>query len=95
MGDRGIALMGKAFSRYQVNQIIKSSCEHVIILLDPDAKEYAYKLGLELAHFKKVKVVILPEGKDVNDLGRSKTLKLIYQTRYMQYSELLKKKQLL
>ena len=95
IGDRGIALMGKAFSRYQVNQIIKSSCEHVIILLDPDAKEYAYKLGLELAHFKKVKVVILPEGKDVNDLGRSKTLKLVYQTRYMQYSELLKKKQLL
>lgn len=95
LGERGIALMGKAFSRYQVNQIIKSPCEHVIILLDPDAKEYAYKLGLELAHFKKVKVVILPEGKDVNDLGRSETLKLIYQTRYMQYSELLKKKQLL
>lgn len=95
MGERGIALMGKAFSRYQVNQILKSTCEHVIILLDPDAKEYAYKLGLELAHFKSVKVVILPDGKDVNDLGKSQTLKLIYQTRYMQYSELLKKKQLL
>lgn len=95
MGERGIALMGKAFSRYQVNQILKSTCEHVIILLDPDAKDYAYKLGLELAHFKSVKVVILPEGKDVNDLGKSQTLQLIYQTRYMQYSELLKKKQLL
>ena len=92
LGDRGIALMGKAFSRYQVNQIIKSSCEHVIILLDPDAKEYAIKLALELVHFKKVKVVFLPEEKDVNDLGKSETLKLVYQTRYMQYKDLIKLK---
>lgn len=92
LGERGIALMGKAFSRYQVNQIIKSSCEHVIILLDPDAKEYAIKLALELVHFKKVKVVFLPEEKDVNDLGKSETLKLVYQTRYMQYKDLIKLK---
>ena len=92
LGDRGIALMGKAFSRYQVNQIIKSSCEHVIILLDPDAKEYAIKLALELVHFKKVKVVFLPEEKDVNDLGKSETLKLVYNTRYMQYKDLIELK---
>lgn len=92
LGDRGIALMGKAFSRYQVNQIIKSSCEHVIILLDPDAKEYAIKLALELSPFKKVKVVFLPENEDVNSIGKSETLKLIYQTRYMQYKDLIKLK---
>lgn len=92
LGDRGIALMGKAFSRYQVNQIIKSSCKHVIILLDPDAKEYAIKLALELSPFKKVKVVFLPENEDVNSIGKSETLKLVYQTRYMQYKDLIKLK---
>lgn len=92
LGDRGIALMGKAFSRYQVNQIIKSPCKHIIILLDPDAKEYALKLALELSPFKKVKVVFLPENEDVNSIGKSETLKLVYQTRYMQYKDLIKLK---
>lgn len=92
LGERGIALMGKAYSRYQVNQIIKSSCERVIILLDSDAKKYALNLGMELVNFKKVKVVFMPEDKDVNDLGRSETLKLVYQTRYMQYQDLVKLK---
>ena len=92
MGERGIALMGKAYSRYQVNQIIKSPCERVIILLDSDAKKYAINLGLELVNFKKVKVVFMPEDKDCNDLGRSETLKLVYRTRYMQYNDLVKLK---
>ena len=92
MGERGIALMGKAYSRYQVNQIIKSPCERVIILLDSDAKQYAINLGLELVNFKKVKVVFMPEDKDVNDIGRSETLKLVYHTRYMQYKDLVKLK---
>lgn len=92
LGDRGIALMGKAFSRYQVNQIIKSPCKHIIILLDPDAKKYALKLALELSPFKKVKVVFLPENEDVNSIGKSETLKLVYQTRYMQYKDLIKLK---
>lgn len=92
LGDRGIALMGKAFSRYQVNQIIKSPCKHIIILLDPDAKGYAIKLALELSPFKKVKVVFLPENEDVNSIGKSETLKLVYQTRYMQYKDLIKLK---
>lgn len=92
IGERGIALMGKAFSRYQVNQIIKAPVSHIIILLDPDAKEYALKLAFGLINFKKVKVVFLPEGKDVNDLGKSETLKLVYQTRYMQYKDLIELK---
>ena len=92
MGERGIALMGKAYSRYQVNQIIKSPCERVIILLDSDAKEYAISLGMELVNFKKVKVVYMPENKDVNDIGKSETLTLVNQTRYMQYQDLVRLK---
>lgn len=32
---------------------------------------------------------VLPDGKDVNDLGRSQTLKLVYATRYQSYQELI------
>ena len=89
LGDRGIATMGKAISAYQVNELLKSSCQRFIILLDPDAKRYAINLALKLVAYKKVKVVFLPDGKDVNDLGKKQTLKLVYQTRYQNYQELI------
>lgn len=89
IGDRGIATMGKAISGYQVNELLKSSCEGFIILLDPDAKKYAINLALKLVAYKKVKVVFLPKGKDVNDLGRKETLRLVYQTRYQSYQDLI------
>lgn len=90
IGDRAIATMGKAISAFQVNELLKSQCERFIILLDPDAKQYAINLALKLVAYKKVKVVFLPDGKDVNDLGRSQTLKLVYATRYQSYQELIK-----
>lgn len=89
LGDRAIATMGKVVSAFQVNELLKSQCERFIILLDPDAKEYAINLALKLVAYKKVKVVFLPDGKDVNDLGRSQTLKLVYATRYQSYQELI------
>ena len=90
LGDRAIATMGKAISAFQVNELLKSQCERFIILLDPDAKQYAINLALKLVSYKKIKVVFLPEGFDVNDLGKSKTLKLVYATRYQSYQELIK-----
>lgn len=92
LGDKAIATMGKAVSAYQINTLIKSNCERYILLLDPDAKKYALNLALKLVPYKKVKVVILPEGKDVNDLGKADTLKLVYQTRYQSYQDLVKLK---
>lgn len=89
MGDRGIATMGKAISAYQINELIKSSCKRFIILLDPDANKYAINLALKLVAYKKVKVVFLPNGFDVNDLGKKETLKLVYNTRYQNYQELV------
>ncbi|MCM1438818.1 MAG: hypothetical protein NC131_06355 [Roseburia sp.] len=92
MGERGIATMGKAISAYQVNEIIKSPVERIIILLDPDAKEQAINLALKLVHYKSVKVVFLPEGKDCNDLGRKKVFKYIYSTHYQDYNDLMQLK---
>ena len=89
MGERGIASGGKAVSRYQINEIIKSPVERIIILLDPDAKDKAIELALKLVNYKKVKVVFLPEGTDVNDIGKKKTLKLVYSTPYQDYNKLL------
>lgn len=89
MGDRAIATMGKAVSKYQINELLKAPCERYIILLDPDAKKYAVELALKLVAYKRVKVVFLPEGKDVNDLGCKEVLKLVYGTRYQSYQDLI------
>lgn len=92
LGPRAIATMGKSVSRYQINELIKAPCERYIILLDPDAKEKAIDLALKLVNYKKVKVVFLEDGKDINDLGRSSTLKYIWNTRYQCYKDLIKLK---
>lgn len=89
MGDNAIATGGKNISRYQINRMIKSGVERFILLLDPDAKDKAIKLGLQLAPFKKVKVVFLPDGEDVNSLGRKKTMEIIRNTPVSSYNDLL------
>ena len=58
-------------------------------MFDPDAKDRAINLALKLVNFKKVKVVLLPECKDVNDLGRKKNLYYVFKTHYQNYQELL------
>ena len=92
IGERGIASGGKAISRYQINEIIKSPVERIIILFDPDAKDRAIDLALKLVNFKKVKVVFLPEGEDVNSIGKPATMREVYKVRYQNYQELLKLK---
>lgn len=74
MGDRAIATMGKAVSRYQLNGLIKSPCQRYIILLDFDAQKYAIDLALKLILYKKVKVVFFEDSRDVNDLGKKQFL---------------------
>lgn len=92
MGERAIATMGKAVSRVQLNALLKSPVKRFILLLDPDAKKQAIDLALKLVNFKKVKVVYLPTGKDCNDLGRRKVMKLIWRTKYQDYRNLIKLK---
>lgn len=89
MGERGIATMGKAISRFQLNLIIKSQVERIIILLDSDAKLYAINLALKLVPFKKVKVILFEDEKDVNDLGYHKVMRMVYNTHYQSYKDLI------
>lgn len=90
MGDRAIATMGKAISAYQVNQLIKSPVNRFILLLDFDARDYAINLALKLVAYKKVKVVLFKDNRDVNDLGKKAVLKMVYKTRYQSYQDLIK-----
>lgn len=92
IGERAIATMGKAVSRYQINSLIKCPAKRFILLLDPDAKKQSIDLALKLVNFKSVKVVYLPEGKDANDIGRKEVMKLVWRTRYQIYSDLIKLK---
>jgi DNA primase len=92
IGPTAIGTGGKALSKNQISSIVRSPVEKVSIMLDPDAYDKAIELGLELANYKKVKVVKFPEGKDVNDLGKKTTLELEKATPYKTYKELLKEK---
>lgn len=83
IGNKAVASGGKFVSRYQINELIKSPVERVIICLDRDALDKAIDLALKLVDFKKVKVIKFPEGLDANDLGHKKTMKLVYQSRYL------------
>lgn len=89
MGYNAIATGGKKVSNYQIDKIIKSPCEKLVIGLDDDAIDDAIDLALKISPYKKVKILFFPPGKDANDLGRKETLKLEFRTRYMRYKEVL------
>lgn len=90
IGDNTIAMGGKSISDWQISTIIKSPIEAITIILDPDAYLYAINLGMKLIDYKRVKVVNLPEGEDVNSIGRDKTLLMVRRTRYQEYKDLIK-----
>jgi len=77
IGDQGIAINGKAISRVQFSMILRSKCEVVNILLDPDAWKEALDLACSLVPHKWVRVIQFPEDSDVNDLGKEKAMELI------------------
>ena len=92
IGDQAIASGGKHISKFQINEIIKSQVEKVVICLDSDAKDKAIELALTLVQHKKVKLVFFPDSIDANDLGHKDTLKLVYSHRYLSYQDILKLK---
>lgn len=93
LGDNTIALLGKHISDYQLRLLLKSPCTHITILLDDDALNEACNLAMQLCHYKKIRVVIMPKKKDVNDLGRKETKKLIKKTEYQNYNYFFKLRQ--
>lgn len=92
LGDAAGGINGKSISEKQLSSIINSPCEKVVIILDPDAIENAVMLGLRMVNYKKTKVVQLPEGVDVNDIGRNKTIKFVKNTHWQSYMDIYRLK---
>lgn len=90
IGDNAIAIGGKDISNYQLNEIIKSPTEKIIIGLDPDAKTQSIELAKKLIEHKKVKIMKYEdEIRDINELGKKKVFNLISKQRYQNYNSLL------
>jgi hypothetical protein len=88
IGDNACAMGGKSLSAVQINEIIKSPCEKIIIGLDLDAIDKAIALAFKLVEYKKVKVIVMDSSKDIK-----KALKKAYQSRYLtSYKEVMKLK---
>ena len=92
LGDMAIGLGGKKISNYQYQVILRSTVEKVVIILDQDALKEAYELAMKLVNYKQVKVVVMPQGKDVNELGRQSTVNLIHKSKYGDHRYFLKQK---
>lgn len=93
IGDNACAMGGKSLSAVQVNELIKSPCEKVIIGLDRDALDKSIELAFKLVEYKKVKVVVMDDSKDINEIGRKKSLLKSYQASYLtSYSDVMKLK---
>lgn len=92
IGDNAISFAGKSYSKWQLNEIIKSPVDKVVIALDREALEQSIRLALDLIQYKKVKLIIFEDDRDPNDLGRKKFIQIVSKTKYIQYNQLIKLK---
>jgi DNA primase len=92
LGSNAIAIGGKVLSGYQLSKILKSKIKRVIVILDNDATDYAIQIALKICNYKKTKVVIMPDEKDVNDRGRKEVKRMTKETPWGNYSYFLKLK---
>jgi hypothetical protein len=90
LGDTGIATLGKSISSWQFNRILRSPVQAVSVMLDPDAYINGLEFAMSICHYKKVKVVKLPDENDVNDLGKNRTILLEKETPYQDYNTLFR-----
>jgi DNA primase len=90
MGENSVSMQGKSFSSYQLNTLKIAPCQNYIFILDREALMNSIKYCIELVKVgKKVKVVILPDDRDPNDLGYDETKKLVDSFNYQSYNQLL------
>jgi len=92
IGDNSFAIGGKKISRYQLNYIIKSPCEKIILGLDQDGIREAIKTGFDLCMSKKIKIMQFTDNKDINDIGFKKSKKIERQSKYLNHMDLIKLK---
>ena len=89
IGNNAIALGGKKFSNYQLNVLIKAPVTKYIIGFDKDGLSDAIKLALKLLPYKKVKIMLFKDERDINDLGKKKSLKIANKNPYLNFNQLI------
>lgn len=89
-GETATSVQGKILSNYQKSIFITSRASRIEIVLDDDAYVHALELGMDLSGYKKVKVVKMPLGADVNEIGKKETRKIIKATPWSTYHDLYK-----
>jgi len=92
LGGQAVASGGKALSSFQKKVIKKSPCKNMVILLDRDAWKESIKLGFEMLDYKRIKIIIPEDNRDVNDLGKSITMQNINNAKYLTHQDLIKLK---
>jgi len=92
IGDDCLASGGKKVSHYQISAILKSEVKSVTLLLDPDAIKDSIKLALDMAFYKKIRLVYWDGNEDINDIGREEALRRIEKTPWQSYNDLLELK---
>lgn len=92
IGENTIGLSGKDCSPNQFTRIILAPFEYAIIILDDDAMSKAYSLAMQMVPYKRVKVIQMPKGLDVNKLGKVKTMEIVKETPYGKYMDFFRAK---
>lgn len=90
IGDTAIAILGKFMSSYQKSELLRSPVGEVELILDPDAHLQSIQTAMGLVTHKAVKVIRLPDGVDVNDIGKAETNKLRKAAEWLSYQDLYK-----
>lgn len=91
-GENAIATLGKHISPYQQRDIINSPAERIILIQDPDAIKDSISLALQWCMLKQVKLVRLPEGQDVNSIGKREAKRITKETNWGKYMDFYKLK---
>lgn len=92
LGPRTIGIGGKSISSHQKSDILRSPVKTINIFLDSDAYLEALQLAMDFSHHKKVRLIKMPDEKDVNDIGKKASLELKKKTQILDYHQYLKLK---
>jgi len=78
-GNNGVCVYGKHVTNGQLKKIIDKSPDRIYVALDSDAEEESINLcdRIKTYYNKEIYRVVLPDGKDPNDLGKETFLNML------------------
>lgn len=70
VGKHAVASFGTQFSQYQLELLMRTAAQEIVLMWDRDAITKAYELAKRLAEFWRVSVVELPDIRDPDEFPR-------------------------